>query len=296
MSADDVAGWGPLAEPYHSDKQIPPGSPPWRENVFLAFFDRERDVYGTSHFTGASNAGGRRARLSVVVGGTAAEIVEPMAAGEFGTPGVQLDLSGQVRAKSDDLVAELSFVPRLPPVDYSASNTLPGLDDTEPLRHYQGSGTFTGTVAVHGAAPVEVAGGCLRDRTWGWREENRHWLEYYACFLCFEDFDLTLMKFRLADGSTRAHGATVGSRAERVTGSRVARNGWGSVTRFDVELDGRPPIELAVAPPEARIWLPLGEPDGAQALTAYDEFVEARTPDGLTGFGIVEQGILRQLA
>jgi hypothetical protein len=35
--------------------------------------------------------------------------------------------------------------------------------------------------------------------------------------------DVKLMKFRLNDGSTRAHGATVGNRDERVTGSRVTR-------------------------------------------------------------------------
>src|SRR5689334_593270 len=114
MGADDVTGWGPLAEPYHSDKEIPPGAPPWRENAFFAFFDRRRKVYGTTPLTGSSNAGGRRPRTSLVVNGTAAEIVEPMAAGEFSTPGVRFDLAGRLRAESDDLHAELSCVPLRP--------------------------------------------------------------------------------------------------------------------------------------------------------------------------------------
>jgi hypothetical protein len=208
---------------------------------------------------------------------------------------VRFDLAGHLRAKSGDLHAELSCTPLRPTIDYSASNTLPGLVDAEPLRHYQRSGTVTGSVSVLGGDPVEVAGGCIRDRTWGWREENQHWLEYYAFFLCFDDFDLALMKFRLNDDSTRVNGHLIGNRNGDITGSAVTRNGWGSVTACTFKTSNGP-IEITVAPPEARIFLPLGEPEGAHALTAYDEFVEATTPDGLIGFGIFEQGILRQLA
>lgn len=291
----DKAGWGALAEPIHTDKVLPPNAPPWRENAFFAYFDRDRKVYGTSHFTGSLNAGGRRARTSLVVDGRAVEIVEPMPLGEFGTPGVQVDLGGHIIAKSDELHADLNFVAGRDQIDYSASKALPGLDDAEPLRHYQGSGTWSGTISVGGNS-IDVSGGCLRDRTWGYREEIQHWLEYYACFILFDDFDLTMMKFHVKDGTAPAHGAMVGSRSGRITDGTVRRNGWGSITRLDAALGDGGTVEMSVAPCEARIWCPLGEPDGPTAITVYDEFVEVTTQDGVKGFGVVEQGILRQLA
>lgn len=287
-------GWGHLAEPYHTDKQLPENAPPWRENAFFAYFDRDRKVYGTSHFTGSLNAGGRRARTSLVVDGKSVEVVEPMAMGEFGTPGVQVDLGGHIITKGDAFQADFQFVAGREQIDYSQSKALPGLDDAEPLRHYQGSGTWSGTISLDGKS-IDVEGRCLRDRTWGYREEIQHWLEYYACFIVFDDFDLTMMKFHIKDGSAPVHGAMVGSRTGEIDGGSVERNGWGSITQLNATLAGGGAVEMAVAPCEARIWCPLGEPDGATAITVYDEFVEVTTQDGTTGFGLIEQGILRTL-
>lgn len=53
--------------------------------------------------------------------------------------------------------------------------------------------------------------------------------------------------------------------------------------------------ELTVERPEARIFVPLGEPTTSAALSAYDDFAEVRTADGAVGFGAIEQGILRRL-
>ena len=52
---------------------------------------------------------------------------------------------------------------------------------------------------------------------------------------------------------------------------------------------------LMVERPEARIFVPLGEPTTSAALSAYDDFAEVRTTDGAVGFGAIEQGILRRL-
>lgn len=297
---DDRGGWGPLAEPYHSDKQLAPDAPPWRENVFFAFWDREQRVYGTSHFTGSSNAGGRRSRCSLVVDGRPVEIVEPMPLGEFGSPGVALDLAGRVRAESEAFGADLHFVPGRPPADYSQVQGMPGLTADDPIQHFQQSGAFSGTVSLPGTdgagrRDIALSGSCVRDRTWGYREETQSWLEYYACFLLFDDFDALLMKFHVRDGSTRTTGFVIGDRSGSVTGCSARRNAWGSITGLTLDADGGTPLALSVAPAEARIFVPLGEPDGPTAITVYDEFVQVTAADGQSGFGLIEQGILRRL-
>lgn len=282
--------WGPLAEPYHADKELPPDAPPWRDNAFFAFWDRDRGVYGTSHFTGSLNADGLWARLTVVADGRTFEILEPMAQGQFGTDGVQVDLAGRIRARSDDLEADLRFTAHRVAADYSPGGVVPGLSREEPLQHFQQCGTLGGSLTA-GGRTYELDGGCFRDRTWGYREERKSWPEHYAYIISFDDFDITGLKFR----GGRADGFLLGGRSEKIVGSRVRRDKWGSICAIDVDLDDGSAFPITFSRNEARIFCPLGEPVGAPALTVYEEFVVATTPDGDTGFGIVEQGILREL-
>ena len=43
---DPRGPWGPLAEPAHSDRSFEADDPPWRENLFLTLWDRDRRFYG----------------------------------------------------------------------------------------------------------------------------------------------------------------------------------------------------------------------------------------------------------
>ena len=58
MDSDQRGGWGPLAEPIHPDRPITPADPPWRENAWLAFYDRPQGIYGVTHVTTSPNSGG----------------------------------------------------------------------------------------------------------------------------------------------------------------------------------------------------------------------------------------------
>jgi hypothetical protein len=292
---DDRGGWGPLAEPVHGDRPIRPGDPPWRENAWLAFYDRPQGVYSVTHLTTSPNAGGRRARCSLVADGREAEIVEALPPMEWGSPSIGVDLTGHIAAKGPNLAVDMTLTPRHHPCDYSQSQVLPGVEGNEPLQHFQQTGTATGTVTL-GDVTLTVDGAALRDRTWGFRDEAASWVEYYACLFLFDDFDLAIMKFRstLRDDE-HVHGFLMGGRQGQICGSRVVRDAWGGLARMELDLTDGGGVELTVDRPEARIFVPLGEPTTSAALSAYDDFAEVRTADGAVGFGAIEQGILRRL-
>jgi hypothetical protein len=295
VDSDQRGGWGPLAEPVHPDRPITPADPPWRENAWLAFYDRPQGIYGVTHVTTSPNAGGLRSRCSLVADGREAEIIEPLAPMEFSSPQISLDLAGHIVAKGAGLAVDVTLVPRHQACDYSQSQVLPGLDGNEPLQHFQQTGTATGSVTL-GDTTVTIDGASLRDRTWGFRDEAASWVEYYACLFLFEDFDLAIMKFHstLRDDDHVA-GFLMGARQGEICGSRVVRDAWGGLARMELELTDGAGIELTVERPEARIFVPLGEPTTSAALSAYDDFAEVRTADGAVGFGAIEQGILRRL-
>jgi hypothetical protein len=291
---DPRGPWGPLAEPIHSDKVLEPGDPPYRENCFLGFFDRERKFYGSTHFQGGKTDAGMWARCSVVMDGHPAEIFEPLGEMTFESNRISFDLGGHLRAKSDDIELDLSLSPIREVVDYSPAGTLPGLRKSEPLQHFQRAGTFTGTVSTPSAA-LRVDGSVIRDRTWGFRQEIASWTEYYALFISFDDFDLASMKFQTRDGDVPPHGIISGARTGTIANSTVRRRSpWGSITDLDLDLTDGTLLQLRVDKPEARVFCPLNDPTGPEALTVYDDFAEVRTSDGAVGFGILEQGILRR--
>jgi hypothetical protein len=294
-SIEDPRGiWGPLAEPLHTSLQLAPDSLPWRENSFFCCFDREQGFYCTAHIQGGLNARGMWARCSIVLDGQSWEVFEPLAPMEVSTPGIHFDLAGRMSVKSPDFELDISYVPIHQPASYSQANVLPGLSDTEVLQHFQQGGTFSGTVST-GSTTREVTGRALRDRTWGYREEISTWTAYYATFLCFPDFDMTFMKVAVRDRDVPAHGFLVGARSATIIGSTVTRRDpWGAITRVELGLEGGESFSLELGRPEARIFVPLNDPQGAAALTAYDDFIGVRTSDGAVGFGIMEQGILRQ--
>ncbi|MDT7673986.1 MAG: hypothetical protein QOD82_1888 [Pseudonocardiales bacterium] len=294
--SDSRGPWGPLAEPMHTDRVFSPDDPPWRENLFLTLYDRERGLYGTTHLQGGRTDAGMWARCSVVVDKRPAEIWERLNPMTFESEHISFDLGGHLEAKSDDFELHLDLSPLREAIDYSPSGALPGLRPNEPLQHFEQAGTLTGTVTM-GSTTLQLSGGVVRDRTWGFRQEISSWTEYYAGFFLFDDFDLATMKFQTLDGDIPAHGQLVGSRNESVADATVRRRDpWGNIAELDLVLDNGSPLSLSLGKPEARINCPLNDPTGPVAFTSYDDLVEVRTSDGDVGFGIIEQGILRRQA
>jgi len=292
-SEDARGGWGPLAEPVHRTLQLGPDAKPWRENSFFCCFDRDQDFYCTAHIQSGLNAKGMWARCSIVLDGRSYEVFEPLAPMELSSQGIGFDLAGRMTVKSEEFELDISYTPIYQPSNFSEANALPGLTATDVLQHFQQGGVFSGTVSV-GSTTREIGGRALRDRTWGFREEIQTWTAYYASFVCFPDFDLTFMKVAVRDRDVPPHGFLVGARSDTIVGSTVTRrNPWGSITELELELASGASLPLQFGRTQARIFVPLNDPQGPQALTSYDDFVEVRTGDGAVGFGIMEQAILR---
>jgi hypothetical protein len=280
----------------HTDRPFSLDDPPWRENLFLTLWDRDRGFYGTTHLQGGRTDAGMWARCSVVADGRAAEIWERLQPMTFESEHISFDLGGHLHAKSEDFELDIVLDPVREAIDYSPSGALPGLRPDEPLQHFEQAGTLTGTITM-GDTALNLSGGCVRDRTWGFRQEISSWTEYFAGFFCFEDFDLATMKFQTLDGEIPAHGQLVGSRSESVTAATVRRRDpWGNIVELDLELDSGAPLTLHLGKPEARVFCPLNDPTGPVAFTSYDDLVPIRTSEGAEGFGIIEQGILRRQA
>jgi hypothetical protein len=295
VSVTDPRGvWGPLAEPLHTDRQIKPDDPPYRENVFLCFFDRDQRFYATSHMQGGKTKAGMWARCSILVDGRPTEIFEPLGDMTFASSRISFDLAGRLHVDADELQLDLTMTPIRPAVDFSPSRAFPGMKADDPLQHYEGAGRFHGTVTTPADGALQVAGTVIRDRSWGFRQEIASWAEYYAMFFSFADFDLASMKYIAHGGDVPPHGQLVGKRSGTVIASAVRRRDpWGSVSELCFGLEDGSTLGLSLGRPEAQILCPFNDPQGPQAFTAIDDLVEVHTSDGAVGFGIIEQGILR---
>jgi len=287
--------WTVLAHPIRTDHPGE-GKPPWKDNAYLAFWDPASGVNGVVHASTSPNAEGRRLRASIAVGGASAEIVEEPAAGSFTTASIAFDLDGQITVDAPGLQAELTLIPRGVPADYTAGKIIPELVPGEPLQHYQQAAIVTGRVIVDGVeAAVDGVG--LRDRTWGYRDESAMWSEYIGVIADLDGELLTVMKFAGVDGSSRAEGFVLGDSATRVTElTNIARDASGLFAACEIVIDGKDTLALRATRRTGGFWVPMGWERIGPTMSAYDEFLELRTGTGRSGYGLVEQGIIRRLA
>jgi hypothetical protein len=286
--------WGALAHPIRTDHPGE-GKPPWKDNAYLAFWDPASGVNGVVHASTSPNASGRRVRASVAIGGVVAELAEDPAAGSFTTPSISFGLDGEITVQSPELRAELRLAPRGVAAGYSTGKILPELVPGEPLQHYQQAAIVTGTVTVRGVV-ADVDGIGLRDRTWGYRDESAMFPEYIGLIADIDGELLTVMKFAHADGSARAEGFVLGEVATPVTQlTNIARDASGLFAAAEIMIDGKDALEMRATRRTGGFWVPMGWERVGPTMSAYDEFLELRTGTGRTGYGLVEQGIIRRL-
>jgi hypothetical protein len=283
--------WGPLAEPLHTGA-AGAGDPPWRENAFFSFWDEARTVAGAFHVSTSPNAEGRRARASAAIGAAAAELVEPLEPMQLSGARVAVDLGGRVQVDGPELRADLRYSPRFGPADYCSF--LPPLDDLPPLSHWQQGADVAGWVEVDGTR-VDVDGQGFRDRTWGYRDESRMFVEYLAAGLCFDTFDLTLVKQLDAAGATATGGYALADTARAVVTLDLTRSAAGLAHALTLTLDDGERLDLTIGREAAGFWVPMGPERAGPTLSAYDEFVPVAAGPHGNGFGSFEHGILRRL-
>jgi len=288
-----TSAWGPLAEPIHTDP-LPAARPAFRDNAYLAFWDRSGDVFGAFHVSTSPNAEGRRARLSLAVDGRPVEVVEPLEPGSFTSASIGFDLDERITVDAPTLRGELRCRPRFAVADYSTGSIIPPLIPDEPLQHFQQAARVEGRFTV-GDRQVTVDGLGMRDRTWGYRDESVSIAEYIAVIGVFEDFAVTSMRFLGSDGTDRTEGYRLADSAEAVSGMGITRDASGLLVAAHITLAGGQPFELRVTGRLGGFWVPMGWERRGPTMSAYDEFNHVRSDAGDAGISIAEQGVVRRV-
>ncbi len=290
--------WGPLAQPLHAD--IPDDPRPWRDNAFLCFWDPARRLTGVMHISASPNAaGGRRARVSVRLGNSTVEVIEDLGFATWNSESITFDPDSGFTVESPGLSGSLTFTP-LHALAVFLGEHAPkafSLDAEHPLHHYQRSARVTGRLTVHGQT-VEIDGFGYRDRTWGFREESASVQEYFGMMWVFPQYSVSSIRLLGQDGNT----ATIGFVCDAegtvpVTGLSIVRDAAGLFLATRIERREGDPIEARLVERYGTFWCPMGVGEQAgPTLSAYDEWHSIRTADGIDGFGLLEQGITRQLS
>jgi hypothetical protein len=288
-----VSEWGKLSQPIHGIAPITDA--PWRDNAFLAFWDAGQDLFGVAHVSTSPNAEGRRARFSVVLGGHAIELIEPLDRGSFQSEHIHFDVANNtVTVDAPQLTADLAMTPRFVCADYSPTGLIPDLVADVPLRHFQQGADIFGRIAL-GDERVTVNGQGWRDGSWGPRDESAAWAEYVAVVACLPDFDLTVMKFRAMDDKRTTHGFLMyPDRTVTVTAMDLRRDGSGLVSGAVLTTSDDQVLTMTMRTARGGLWVPMGAGGPPPTFSAYDDAADVEV-DGQAGAGFSEQGILRLL-
>lgn len=287
--------WGLLCQPLH-EKELVAGAP-WRDNAFLAFWDVAQDLFGVAHFSTSPNAGGRRARVSIVRAGRSVEVIEPLEPASFRSPSLRFDLERSVITVDHPLLtARLDMAPRFVVGDYSTTGLIPDLVEGQSLRHYQQFADVTGEVAIGDESAFPVNGQGMRDRTWGPRDESQAFSEYLGVCGSFDDFDVTVMKFAPPGGPAKTHGFLLrADGAVAVHEMELNRDGSGLIDEARLVAADGERITIRLTRARGGFWVPMGDGGPPPVMSAYDDASDWETDDGRTGAGFSEQGVLRTL-
>jgi hypothetical protein len=289
--------WGPLSEPLHT--AIPESGLPFRDNAFLCFWDREAQVCGVFHASTSPNAEGRRARLSLDLGGDVVEIVEDLEPGTFTSNSLSFDLQNRVTVQHPRVTGELQFRPRFALADYNVTRVLEsfGVVREQPPTHFQRAAAVTGWLTVDGRRQP-IRGDGFRDRSWGLRDESANLAEYVGYMWVFSDFAITVARMLGTDGGDHTLGYRLGKHgAQRIEAITVTRDASGLFVGTRITFaDNGGHLDVRTSDRVAGFWVPMGWERTGPTMSAYDEFGTLHTSESHRGFGMVEQGILRRIA
>jgi len=274
---------------------VPEGRPPWRDNAYVCFWDADRDLLGVLHVSNSANGEGRRARFSLGVSGKIIEIVEtPHSREAWRSDSIDYPLTDTIHVDHPRVQAELSLRPRFQYADYSTSQVIPPLVADEPQQHFQQVVDVSGRIEFDGEA-IAFQGDGFRDRSWGYRDESAHIVEYLSFMAIFDDFGFTALRFLDVEGGDRVEGFLLSDGAiGRITAVGATRDGSGLLEAAHLEIDGEP-FEVGVTVKLGGFWVPMGPSRRGPTLSAYDELVGLRSADGKEGNAFVEHAGIRQI-
>jgi hypothetical protein len=303
--------WGGLANPVHvaapQDQEGFTSQYPWKDNAWFVFWDAEQGISAAIHCSTSFNGGQRFARAVLAHAGQVVSCDETPDVGRLSSASIDLDdallpkgtATGthRVHVCGADLEFELTLTPRWRPMDWTVLHLVPALGAAPELNHWQQGYLATGHVRI-GARRLDFNGGGFRDRTWGWRQESEQWNELYAVNVGLEKCDISMCKFLLSDGSSRAGGFVQDDQGmHEVVDSTLLYNKFGLAGRLEIRAEELAPLVLDMGPGEAGWWLSFGKP-GSQA-PVWTEYQHLGSFDGGEwgrGYGCVPHAILRRLS
>lgn len=303
-------GWGGLAKRTHRldapEYAKLKAERPWKDNMWLVFWDPVHDAYGMLHTSTSPNGAPRKTRAVLSVNGRIATLDEVPPPGVLSSASVNVEeaygegydgkTEHRVWVESPDIRLSLTLTPRWRPLDYTVLDTLPALGNAPPLNHWQQGMNATGWVEAYGVR-TEFQGHGFRDRTWGWRHESRMFHEIYGMNLCFPDFDITTMKVLLEDGSVRVGGYFQNQDgAHQVRATEILYKDVATVAACDAAIDDIGVIHFEAGPTRAGWWLTLnGERSKGPAMSEWDHMLSFDAGTHGKGFGIFPHVAIRRL-
>lgn len=287
--------WGPLSHPNRLDP--PPGGLPWRDHIYMAYWDPAACVYGVLHWNTSPNSTSGKTQVTAFVDGSFFELIEGIQAekAEYSSETTWFDMRGRVEINAGRFTGSLNLSPRYRPCESTGRGVVPSLDPAEPFKHFQQGFDVTGHLALDGRR-TDIDGRGYRTRSWGFRDESRQFVEYFSVQACLDDFDVALLKFKWPDGSIKADGFIVlEDRTEPVRGVHIVRNPSSLLSRVNVELENGSEMEIVALKRVADTWAPMGPRESfGPTFGEFDEFVEVDVA-GVRGHAMVTHGCLRTL-
>lgn len=278
--------WGPIGEGSHPGA-AGPDDPVYRDNAYLSFWSLSgpAPLYGEAHVSTSPNSEGRRARFTVWRDGRVAEIQEPLEPGSFTSDSIEFDPCGKVIVDAPGISARIDYALRYCVADYT-TNAVLGTVNESTLQHYQQGVDVTAAITLSGATSVTACRG-VRDRTFGYRDEPRQWIEGVGFCATFDDFDFTAIRNVTSDGNAVTDGFILSDDgALRLTDLKFTFDP-NMLLKADLTFeDGSERTISRVSRQYCPIWFPQGPATMAPAMTSWSEY------DNFDAWGSAGEGIV----
>lgn len=284
--------WGPIGE-RPKPGAAGPDDPVYRDNAFLSFWSLTgpAPIYGEVHVSTSPNSEGRRARFTVWRDGRVIEIQEPLEPGSFTSKSIDFDPRGKATVDAPGISATIDYTLRHCVADYT-TNAVLGAVKQSTLQHYQQGLDVTATITFDGVTTETVCRG-IRDRTFGYRDEPRQWIEGVGFCVTTDDFDFTAIRNVTGDGNTVTDGFILSDEgALRLLDLKFTFDP-NMLLKADLEFeDGSKRTISRVSRQYCPIWFPQGPPSTAPAMSGWSEY-DTFDAWGTAGEGIVGHWVRR---
>lgn len=286
--------WGGMSHPARTE--IDAGAAPWKDHVYVAFWDAANEVYGFLHWNSSPNHDTTKAQVNLTVRGTTIDIIEPLPAQalHFSSASSEFDLKGSIEYHHERLTGTLTMTPQFAIIDFGPGGSLPTLGDNVPLEHFEHGLRIAGTLTLDGE-PVEIDAVGFRTRTWGFRDDSQQFTEYFFLWATYEHHAVGFIKQLHPDGSQITGGGLVrDGQVIYVKDAHLTKNRAGFASRIVVDLADGSSLTLTRGDRVWGGWCPIGLPEReGPAFSAYDEIVDWTDESGEVGLGLSEYGQIR---